>query len=249
MSNIIPVGPSPKDVAEMARLRQIMNGGANVPAVQEPIQAHYAGGNPGSQRRPMHESRQAPPAQVYMPSVGTSREEVNAMKNLLETLAALSGDEVQSGQPALEAPRAALVETSAFSAPLLQGPVGGGPYEVLISLKENAAGKETRSYNVVDANRRDVVAGLVMQEAATAIMKLLNKGKVFESAAVQEIVELEEEFNRNRIETGHHKQRYQRAMELGESAAADVFKSKFSTARATALAAQDQIKSILESIR
>lgn len=235
MSNsLIPAGPSQKDIQEMARLRAIMEG-KNVPAVQQPQQAHYSGGYAGTQR-PLNESRAAP---AYMPSFGTSREEVDAMKNILNKLNALEGNEpVRQAQP--------LVEAASFQQNV--STAGGAPYEVLISLKESN-GKEVRSYNVVDCQRRDVVSNLKLQESAQAIMKLMNKGLAFESSRVQEVVDLEEEFNRNRMETARHKSRYQRSMELGEAAAADVFKNRFNVAKANALAAQDQIKSILESLR
>lgn len=241
MSNdLIPSNmPSARDIQEMARLRAIMNG-TNVPAVQQPHQAHYAGGNPGT-RQPMNESRAQP---AYAPSFGTSREEVDAMKNILNKLNHLSGDDRPAEQAVQAAPRQALVETSHFSTQA----TGSGPFEVLISLKESN-GKEVRSYNVVDANRRDVVSDLKLQESAQTIMKLMNKGLGLDSGRVQEVIELEEEFNRNRMETARHKSRYARSMELGESAAADVFKTRFNVAKANALAAQDQIKSILESLR
>jgi hypothetical protein len=237
------MGPSNADKAEMARLLKIMNGGeggGSVPAVQQPQQAHYSGGYAGTQR-PLHESR-APAAPAYMPSFGTSREEVDAMKNILNKLNALDGGESSAPQRQPQA----LVESNHFhqNVPI----AGGAPYEVLISLRESN-GKEFRSYNVVDNQRRDLVSDLKLQESAQAIMKLMNKGLAFESSRVQEVVELEEEFSRYRKETVSHKSRYQRSMELGETAAAEVFKTRFNVAKANALAAQDQIKSILESIR
>jgi hypothetical protein len=236
------MGPSNADKAEMARLLQIMNGGngggTNVPAVQQPQQGQYSGGYAGTQR-PLHESRQAPPAQPYMPSYGTSREEVDAMKNLLEKMNALGGDEVSA--PRQTQP---LIESSQFTS----APKGNGPFTVLATIQESN-GKEVNRYSVVDASRQDVVGDLVIKESATAIMKLMNKGHDLSSSKVQEVLELEEDFNRNRIETGRHKARYQRSMELGETAAANVFKDRFNAAKANALVAQDTIKSINESLR
>lgn len=244
MSNdLIPSGmPSQRDIQEMARLRAIMNG-TNVPAVQQPHQAHYSGGSAGTQR-PLHESRAAPAAPAYMPSFGTSREEVDAMKNIMNKLNHLSGDERSMEQVIAPQPMA-LTEASHFT----QAPLPGtGPYQVLAVIKESG-GKEVNRYSVVDGNRRDVVADLTLKEAATALMKLMNKGLALESARVQEVINLEEDFNRNRLQTASHKQRYQRAMELGETAAAQVFKDRFNVAKANALAAQDEIKSISESLR
>lgn len=234
-NSLIPMGPSQKDIQEMARLRAIMNG-SNVPAVQEPIQAQYTGGYEGTQR-PLNESRanMAPPA--YYPGGGTSREEVDAMKTLLTKLNALSGDDVQ-------APRQQLSEAQTS----LPSTVGSGPFEVLALIRESN-GKEVNRYSVVDNSRHDVVGDLVMRDSATAIMKLMNKGLTLGSSRVQEVLELEEEYNRNRLDTARHKSRYQRSVELGETAAADVFKTRFNVAKANALAAQDQVKSILESLR
>lgn len=245
MNDLIPSNmPSARDIQEMARLRAIMNG-TNVPAVPQPQQAHYSGGSAGT-RQPMNESRGAPPAPAYMPSFGTSREEVDAMKNIMNKLNHLNGDApnesafAQTNQPQ----QLALTEAAHFT----QAPIASGPYQVLATIKESA-GREVNRYHVVDAGRRDVVSDLTLKESATTIMKLLNKGLTLESARVQEVVELEEEFTRNRLDTGRHKQRYQRAVDLGETAAADVFKTRFNVAKANALAAQDQIKSILESLR
>ena len=246
MSNdLIPSNmPSQRDIQEMARLRAIMNG-TNVPAVQQPQQAHYAGGSAGT-ARPLHESRAAPAAPAYMPSFGTSREEVDAMKNIMNKLNHLSGD-TRSAEAAMQPqaqPQRQLTEASHFSTQA----TGSGPYQVLAVIQESG-GKEVNRYSVVDANRRDVVGGLTLKESATALMKLMNKGLALESARVQEVINLEEDFNRNRLQTASHKQRYQRAMELGESAAAQVFKDRFNVAKANALAAQDEIKSISDSLR
>jgi len=238
MSNdLIPSNmPSARDIQEMSRLRAIMNGDI-VPASEPTHQAHYTGGYAGT-RQPINESRAAP---AYTPSFGTSREEVDAMKNILHKLNNLSGD----SEPATAASSPVPTLTESTTTTHSQAT---GSYEVLISLKESN-GKEVRSYNVVDGNRRDVVADLNLQEAAQAIMKLMNKGLSLNSSRVQEVLDLEEEFNRNRMETSRHKARYTRSMELNESAAAEVFKTRFNVAKANALAAQDQIKSILGSLR
>lgn len=236
MSNVpmIPSGPSQKDIAEMQRLRNIMNGTANVPAIQQPIQAQYSGGYAGT-RQPIRES-----APAYTPTYGTTADDVNAMKQILERLNAVSGDD----QEVLNE-----VAPSSNTPALVENRTSSGGFKVAIMLKEGANGKEQKSYDVIDATRQPVIENLCLQEAATAIMKYLNKGLSLQSNKVQEILELEETFNSNRIETAKLKQRYNRSVELGESEAAEVFKKRHSVARANALMAQDQIKSILESIR
>lgn len=232
MNDLIPMGPNQKDIAEMARLRSIMEGN-HVPAIREPVQAQYV--NNGT--RPLHESY-VPPAPAYVPGGSPSREDVDAMKSLLEKINNLSSDDTVKKSPAL-------METKITPSQSSESP----SYEVLISLKESSSGKEVRSYSVVDQNRRDVASNLSLRESAQSLMKLMNKGYDFESKRVQEVLELEEEYNRNKLDASRHKSRYNRSMELGETAAAGVFKERFGIARANALAAQDQIKSILESIR
>jgi hypothetical protein len=97
--------------------------------------------------------------------------------------------------------------------------------------------------------KRVVAENLVILEAAHAIVKYLNKGLTFESTKIQEVIELEETFNRNRIDAARFKQRYERCMQLKETEAGDIFASRYQRARAQALAAQDEISGILESIR
>ena len=231
MNSLVPTGPttpSQRDIAEMARLRAIMEG-KSVPAIQDPIQAHYVGG-----RAPLREAYVPP---VYNGGGSPSREDVDAMKTLLEKLNHLSGEETP---PTRQLTERTVTPTQSLNT---------GTYEVLVMLKESASGKETKSYNVVDQNRQDIVSDIMIKEAAQSIAKLMNKGLTLQSPKVQEILDLEEDYNRNRIEASKHKARFQRSSELGESAAANVFKERFGVAKANALAAQDQIKSIFESIR
>ena len=238
MSNLpmVPTGPSPRDVAEMKRLRNIMEGGANVPAATGPINAHYSGGYAGT-RQPLRESSQP----IYSPTYGTTADDVNAMKKILERFHAAAGDEVINESAPVNAQN---------HHPMIQNnstPVGG--FSVLSVIKESTNGKVRNSYDVVDANRQTVIDYIHLVETATAIMKYLNKGMNVQSAKVQELLDLEETYNINRLETSKLKKHYTRSIELGERAAAEVFKNRHSVARANAMMAHDQIKSILESIR
>jgi hypothetical protein len=233
MSNSLVPLPSNAEKSEMARLMRIMSGDTS--ATNESVQAQYTGGNPGS-RRPLNESY-APPPPIYIPGGAPSRADVDAMKNLMEKINTLTGD---------DAPQPVLTETATQAA--LPSPTASTGFSV-ISMIQESGGKEVSRFNVVDSNRRDVLEGLVLREAATAVMRLMNKGHALDSARVQEVVELEETFNRNRILTGQNKSRYSRAMELGEVSAAQVFKERHTVSKANALAAQDEIKSILETIR
>src|SRR5690606_26061927 len=110
--------------------------------------------------------------------------------------------------------------------------------------------KSRKEYSVVHSESKQKIAEkLIVYEAAHAIVRLLNRGHDFESRKIQEVIDLEEQYFRNRQDAARFKQRFDRCIELGEQAAADVFEARYQTARANALAAQDQIKSLNESIR
>lgn len=235
MSNLpmIPGVPSAQEVNEMKRLMQVMNGSANVPAVHT-HQAHYSGGHAGT-RAPLKESYSAP----YVPSFGTSAEDVAAMKSIMERLNAING-EGEMLTETVSAPATA----SAFAQE-----IPGDSFYVTEGLLESN-GKHIKAFNVVaGGSNQPVVESLVVLEAAQAVAKFLNKGLTVHNPKIQEVLELEETYNRSRIEAGTVKGRYNRCVELGESEAAAIFKSRHATVRATALSAQDQIKSILASIR
>lgn len=234
MSNSLVPLPSNAEKSEMARLMRIMSGDTS--ATNESVQAQYTGGSAGS-RRPLNEGYVPPP--IYIPGGAPSRADVDAMKNLMEKISTLSDDGT---------PQATLTENTSQAALPSPTTISKTGFSVISTIQESG-GREVNRFNVVDASRQDVLEGLVLKEAATAIMRLMNKGHALESAKVQEVVELEESFNRNRILTGQNKSRYSRSMELGEAAAAQVFKDRHAVSKANALAAQDEIKSILESIR
>ena len=226
-----PTGPSSQDISEMKRLMEVMNGG--VPATQT-HQATYSGGH-----QPLNESYSAPYS-AGVPGVA-SPEEVEQMKGWLTAINRLSGED--------EAPTPQQLNEHAVPAHMPSAPVAPNSYGVVTAITESA-GKEREVYDVVFmASRQPVLEGLVVREAALGVARLMNKGNVLESAKVQELIDLEETYNRNRIEAGTIKGRYQRATQLGETEAADVFKSRFNKVKAEALMAMDQIKSITASIR
>jgi hypothetical protein len=239
------IGPSQQDISEMTRLREIMNGGANLP-VQSEYNAQYSGGSQGT-RRPLNETQyHAPPSVSF-----AGREDVDAMRDVLRRFKAASGEGHSLNEAVDTYSGSRNVNTREWemaSAPKqISSPTGA--HEVRISLSESADGKETKNHMVVNGAGQAVVEGLSLVESAKAIMKLLNKGLGGNHTRVVELTELDEDYNRNRILAGQARARYQRSSSLNENAAAEVFKTRFETARATALATQDQIKSILESIR
>jgi hypothetical protein len=245
MANV-PMIPNSQDISEMKRLRDIMSG--NVPAVRDDvIRGNYSGGGNiprqnTAVRRPIAESYNP------MPIGGVAgREEVDAMRRVLERFKNAAGETAERlVEEATYNPevREALQTRSTDTGAII------GKWEVKVSLEETAKGKTRKLYSVMNPMTKRVVAeNLVILEAAHAIVKYLNKGLTFESTKIQEVIELEETFNRNRIDAARFKQRYERCMQLKETEAGDIFASRYQRARAQALAAQDEISGILESIR
>jgi hypothetical protein len=124
-----------------------------------------------------------------------------------------------------------------------------GKYEVIVELLESD-NKTRKVYNVMHSeNDQLMVKDLSVLEAAHAIVRYLNKGVPFDNNKIQSILDLEETYSRNKIDAIRFKQRYERCVKLKETRAGDVFADRFQVARANALVAHDQIKSVLESIR
>jgi hypothetical protein len=246
MANV-PMIPNTQDISEMKRLRDIMSG--NSPTVRDDVlRGNYSGGGNGAPRQNNAGRRPITESYNTMPIGGVAgREDVDAMRQVLERFKQAAGDTVEklveeaSYNPEV---REALQTRSTSTGAII------GKWEVKVSLEETAKGKTRKLYSVINPSTKKVVAeNLVILEAAHAMVKYLNKGLPFENNKIQEVVELEETFNRNRIDAARFKQRYERCMQLKETEAGDVFASRYQRARALALAAQDQICSILESIR
>lgn len=249
MANVpmLPTGPSRQDVDSMRRLRQIMDGGSNVPATSR--QQIHEGVHSGGQYRT------APQQPAYNPSAymgGYAPADVNGMKETLERFYAAQGG--KDTYKAMESDRTPmsqkqLTETVSESR-AVERQVTGGSYEARTRLEEMSNGKTRKRYDVVDTGSRSFVfENFVNQETAQALAKLLNRGLSESDKKVIEVLELEEEFNKCRSDAARFKKHYTRSVELGETEAGAVFAKRFKTAKAEALAAQESLKSINDSLR
>jgi hypothetical protein len=240
MSGYIP-GPSGQDINEMQRLIDIMNGNSGGYAAQ---------GGPSSPQQQITETRRNPNAPMSLPPAGPGPADTEAMRKVLESFYGAAGDAVSTlaEEAANDYQHPHLQE--AMETRVTDHGVAIGKWEVRVRVQENATGQSRKLYDVLNPATREVVAEkLVVYEAAHAIVRFLNKGLNVNNGKVQEVLELEEKFHRTRQEAARFKQRFDRCVQLGEKEAADVFEARYQTARAHALVASDQIKSILDSIR
>lgn len=231
----------------MRRLKQIMDGGSNAPATQK--QKIHEGIHSGGQYR----TAQQQPA--YNPSAymgGYAPADVNGMKETLERFYAAQGG--KETYKAMESDRTPLTQhqlnETVVESRSVTRQVTGGSFEARTRLEEMSNGKTRKRYDVVDTGSRSFVfEDFVNQETAQALAKLLNRGLNESDKRVREVLELEEEFTRCRSDAARFKKHYTRSIELGESEAGAVFAKKFKTAKAEALAAQESLKSINDSLR
>lgn len=225
--------PSQKDISEMQKLINLMNGGE-----PEPIQNSYSG--QGSYNDPYHTHMGA----VTMAPVAGG--EAADMKRILESFYGAAGDAVETlKEEAQTSPRL----REALQTRRTDEGVQIGAWEVRVKMFESA-GKQRKIYDVLQAGSSSkLYEGLVILEAAHAIVRYLNKGLETTNGKITEIADLEEMFRRNRQDAATFKKRFERCMELKETAAAEVFEARWQRARAQAIVANDQIKSILDNIR
>ncbi|AUZ94857.1 hypothetical protein FDI40_gp045 [Agrobacterium phage Atu_ph07] len=107
-----------------------------------------------------------------------------------------------------------------------------------------------KEYDVVERYSSNTIVGkLVIKEAADAIVKYLQKGYPIQHEKINEILDHEEKYRRNRQDAVTFKQRYEKSTEAGEHSSAGVYESRFQVAKANAIMASDHIKSILANIR
>lgn len=220
--------PSPEEVNSMKRLIELMNGDSSADSLAE---------------APHNLTETATPRTVAT----SGHPGADDMKRILESFYSVAGDAV-----------ADIVEVSTHDRTLREAMATKrtdegaiiGSWEVRVRLQESTSGSQRKSYDVLHAGTKSLLfKGLVIFEAAHAIVRYLNKGLANDHFKITEIADLEETYRRNRQDAIVFKKRYERCMELKEMAAGEVFEARYQKARAQAIVANDQIKTILDNIR
>lgn len=240
MTNLpIPMGPSRQDVDSMRRLRSIMETG---PATDNRSRIHEGVHSGGQYRQPQ---QPAPSTSAYMG--GYAPADVQGMKSTLEKFyAAQGGKESYKELERSKKPISSLTESTSYT----ESRSSNSTFEARTRLEETKSGKTRKRYDVVDVSNKQITfEDFSNKETAEALAKFFNRGLTESDKKVREVLELEEDFNRCRADAMKFKNHYNRSIELGEEEAGAVFAKKFRTAKAEALAAQESIKSINDSIR
>lgn len=169
----------------------------------------------------------------------------NDMKNILNMFHGVSDDAAK--MVVSEAKYDPVLREALVTKPTAEGAIIGS-WEVRAKLAEGSSKK--KSYDVVNpVTNEKLFNDLVIFEAAHAIVRYLNKGVQPNNSKIEEIADLEELYRRNRQDAAVFKSRYNRCLELNETAAGEVFEARYQKAKAQAIVANDQIVSILKNIR
>lgn len=251
MSNLpmLPSGPSRQDVDSMRKLRSIMDGntGSSHNTIHEGV--HQGGQYRSNPPRPSAPVSNVPYMGGYAPA------DVNGMKETLNRFYAAQGGKEEyklmesSKEPyspntttTQSSPSPQLIETNKVSSP--------NSYEVRTRLEETSNNKTRKRYDILNKDTRTLAyEDIILQDTAEALAKLLNRGLTESSNRIQEVLSLEEEYTKSRSDAVRFKNHYTRSIELGETEAGEVFKKRFSKAKAEALASQESLKSINESLK
>lgn len=218
--NNIGVGPTAQDVNEMQKLINLMNGNADE-QTYEPV-------------------RQSAP----VPAVVTS--DKDHMKKILEGFYGAAGEAIT--EVVRESTHDRRLQEAMQTHRTDEGAIIGS-WEVRVKITESNGAKR-KMYDVLHPGTKSTLfSDLVIFEAAHAIVRYLNKGLHTTHNKIVEIADLEEIYRRNRQDAIIFKKRYERCLELKETAAGEVFEARYHKARAQAIVANDSIKTILDNIR
>lgn len=113
-----------------------------------------------------------------------------------------------------------------------------GSWEIV--KKEDESG-----FDVVHAQSGDIIAeNLCVYEAAYALVKNFNLGVTINSKIVREILDLEDEYARNRTEAARQRQRTKRLYESGDNARGDIAQARFDEAKRRAVHARSKLSKL-----
>ncbi|WP_162828332.1 hypothetical protein, partial [Escherichia coli] len=102
-----------------------------------------------------------------------------------------------------EAPKPVAVPTNAWT--------------IRTKVLENASGKQKKTFTIVNQQGAVAASDLNIIEAAQSLQKYLNKGLPVNHPKVQEVLELEESYVRNRQEALRFKQLHERSVKVNET--------------------------------
>lgn len=228
MNNMVPMPPNRQEVEFMNKTRNILEGMDN-PQPNRNI------GNVRSQRLYETQNRQqrTPIQPTYIPDDNYAN--VQAMKNIIESLDCLDdSSHINNVEQKRNTNQQYITEKTNNNT---------GNWEVTVSLNTRGA----RIYEVKDIHR-NVFENIKFNvfESALATAKILNENGP--SIRINELIELDEDFDVYRSEVLKNKRVYKKSISLNESESASVFNARMKKAQASATAIQEAIKDIYISL-
>jgi hypothetical protein len=213
-----------KDVDDMQRLMDIMNG-SGLESEPEYIQ----------ESAPQHRPSVAPPAISSHPGAADMKEILSRFYESANQATERVAEKVQQSPRLKEA-----LETKRT-----QAGVQVGSWEIRVH--EDVPG--TKTYDVVNVHTDEPIAhDLSLYESALALTKLLNRNSGINTPKVREILDLEENFTRQRTDAANFKRKINRMLKEGDEFRANVAEDRYEECRQQAIALRSKLIAICKSL-
>lgn len=120
-----------------------------------------------------------------------------------------------------------------------------GQYEIRTRVLESIKGAK-KLYDVYSKSGNYLIAkDLMLYEAAYALVKALNTGKLINDPIVKRILQLEEHFCTHRSDAARFRKRHGTAAQNNDQVNMDIYEAKYQNARTNALGVRHELKKIL----
>lgn len=217
---------TPEEINEMDRLRRIMEGDLNASKESSPLK----GGTTA-------------PVDPLISGPGVTAEDIAAMGEILKKMNnAIMAPLVEEASQDSEL-RSALVTEAVDNGFKI------GSWTVQKIVQEGVTGKDEVFYKVYGEKTGEFFQKpFKLHEAATAVVKLMNHGHDINSSQVEELLKLDQEYQRLRLKALEEKARWRRVQGTDMEWKQDVYEAKFDAAKSRALYIKERVKNMLLKI-
>jgi hypothetical protein len=219
-------GPSVSDINDMKNILAALNGDSPMPKSPQVNNVHK---------------------QINGPiNVAKLREpDVSGMKDILSKLSVVTDNTVvslnESAQYDIDVREALETERTETGTRI-------GSWEIHTNVYEKM-GKEIKTFDVFNVHTKETIAeDLYLYEVAHGLVRLFNRGDKLNSQNVRQLLTLEEQYTRNRIDALRFKKRYQDSIKSNDRTTAGIMESRYQKSRQEALSAKNRISELYESI-
>ena len=123
-----------------------------------------------------------------------------------------------------------------------------GSWQINVNVHDRS-GKDFKTYDVISTyNEEPIAKDLYLYEVAHGLVMLLNRGETITGRAIREMLNLEEQYTRNRLDAIRFKKRYNESLRNNDRSTAEIMESRYSQAKTQALQAKNNINNLYEKL-